>query len=131
MHKIAIGGATCFFGFILWVIYLANSGGRSLLFDFVGSLRYGDKLGHLCLFGALTLAVVAATKFRSFSLGRLHLYYGVVVVSLFVFVEEVSQVFIATRTFDLIDLVADIVGIVMAASVACLIDKKFNGAVMR
>lgn len=113
-----------FFCFILWIIYLANSGGRSVLFDFVGALPYGDKLGHFCLFGALTLAVVAATKFRSFSLGRMHIYYGVVVVALFVFAEEVSQVFIVTRTFDLIDLAADVVGIVMAASVAYFINKK-------
>lgn len=123
MHKIVIGGATCFFGFILWVIYLANAGDRNVLFDFVGSLPYGDKLGHFCLFGALTLFVVVATKFRSFSLGRLHIYYGVVVVALFVLAEEVSQVFIVTRTFDLIDLAADIIGIVMAASIALFINK--------
>ena len=38
---IAIG----FFGFIGWVIYLANTGQKSVFFELVAAIPYGDKLG--------------------------------------------------------------------------------------
>jgi len=113
MHKLAILIAICFSVFIGWILYLANSGGNSIFFDLVRATPYGDKVGHLCLFGTLTAIVILASKFRTFSLGRLHIYYGAAVVALFVFGEEISQTFIATRTFDLIDLLLNFVGIAL------------------
>ncbi|SDJ82033.1 hypothetical protein SAMN04488540_1148 [Ferrimonas sediminum] len=100
-----------FFGFILWIIYLANSGGDSVFFDLVRHLPYGDKLGHFCLFGLLTLAANLGTGLRTVLFGRWYL--GTTLVSLFVLLEELSQILLPRRTFDLADLAADLAGIVL------------------
>lgn len=123
MHKLTTAVAVCFFGFILWVIYLANTGSKSIFFDFIKLIPYGDKLGHVCLFGFLTMTVVAGSRFRSFSIGNLRLYYGAVLVILFVVGEEISQIFIPSRTFDLIDLSADMFGILLAVCVSYIVNK--------
>ncbi len=118
--------AVVFFSFILWIIYLANTGNQNLLFEMVGNIPFGDKLGHLVLFGALTLLVVVASQFRCITLGRFNCYYGALAVTLFVVVEELSQVFFPTRTFDLSDLFADAVGIVLAIKAAQLLNRQMT-----
>lgn len=123
MYKLIVTIAVVFFAFILWVIYLANTGGRSVFFDFIRSIPYGDKLGHICLFGFLTLVTIIGSKFRAFSCGGFKLYYGAVLVGLFVVVEELSQAFIPSRTFDFVDLAADAVGIVIAVGIAYVAKK--------
>lgn len=113
----------CFFVFILWILYLANTGGNSLFFDFIRSIPYGDKLGHMGLFGFLTLAVVVGSKFRAFQFGKLNVYYGAALVTFCTIGEEFSQLLISSRTFDLLDLVANFVGIALAVSIAYLTNK--------
>jgi len=105
---IAVG----FFCFIIWVIYLANTGQSSMFFQFIASIPNGDKLGHFCLFGLLTLVANLAFKFKSFKLYSMELFLGTILVFSFVVIEEFSQYFIPNRTFDLFDLLADFIGIV-------------------
>ena len=124
MNKLISAIAAAFFSFILWIIYQANSGNQNLLFEMVGNIPFGDKLGHLVLFGALTFIVVVASQFRSFSLGRFNWYYGALAVTLFVIIEELSQAFIPARTFDLGDLLADTLGIVLATKTAQLLNRR-------
>ncbi|GGP59312.1 hypothetical protein GCM10009347_27120 [Shewanella algicola] len=102
-----------FFGFILWIIYLANTGGNSIFFDLIRHIPYGDKVGHMLLFGLLTYVANLALLSRHFLLGRIPLYYGAVLVSIFVLSEEISQGFIPSRTLDIVDLIADAVGIIL------------------
>jgi VanZ family protein len=45
----------------------------------------------------------------------LKLYAGAIFVAVFVIIAELSQLFIASRTFDLADLAADFVGIILAS----------------
>lgn len=115
--------AITFFAFILWVIYLANTGSSSVFFGFIRSIPYGDKLGHICLFGFLTLVTIVGSKFRGFSFGKFKLYYGAVLVGIFVVGEELSQAFIPSRTFDFFDLAADSVGITIAVGIAYVVNK--------
>lgn len=123
MYKLISAGAICFFAFILWILYLANTGGGSLFFDFIRTIPYGDKLGHMGLFGLLTLAAVVGSKFRAFQCGGLNVYYGAALVALFTIGEEFSQLFISSRTFDLLDLAANFVGIALAVNIAYLTNK--------
>jgi len=101
-----------FFGFILWIIYLANTGQNSLFFNFVASIPYGDKLGHFCLFGLLTLAANFTFKLKSFQLMSFEVYLGSLLVLTFVVIEELSQFYIPNRTMDVLDFAADFIGIV-------------------
>jgi len=123
VYKLVLAVAAGFFVFILWIIYLANTGGRSIFFDFIRSFPHGDKLGHIGLFGFLTLTAIIGLKFRSLGCGKFRIYIGAVLVSLFVVVEECSQAFIPSRTFDFADLAADFVGILLAIVVAYFVNK--------
>lgn len=114
MRKAQILAAIAFFTFILWVIYMANTGESSVFFDVVLAIPFGDKLGHAGLFGTLTFLVVIASKFRGLMVRHTKWYFGVMAVCTFVIAEEISQSFIPSRTFDLTDLIADALGIMVA-----------------
>ncbi|MCF7519017.1 VanZ family protein [Pseudoalteromonas sp. L21] len=113
-----------FFGFIGWVIYLANTGQKSVFFDLVAAIPYGDKLGHFLLFGLLTLFINLAFKFKASVIGGFKIYWAALIVFTFVVLEEFSQYFIATRTFDLVDLLADLSGIVFFCILSTFLSKK-------
>lgn len=113
MQKLIAAVTVCFALFLLWIIYLANTGQPSIFFDFVRRIPYGDKLGHVLLFGCLTLGAIITTGFRCFGLlaGRLKVYWGTAGVLVFVLVEELTQQFFPSRTMDINDLIADAIGI--------------------
>ena len=118
MYKVISTISVSFFVFIGWIIYLANTVQKSIFFDLVARIPYGDKLGHFCLFGCLTLAANLLLKFRrvNFSnvpISNVPIYTGTVLVFLFVLIEELSQHFIPNRTLDGVDLIADIIGIIL------------------
>ncbi|GGP79912.1 VanZ family protein [Shewanella ulleungensis] len=118
--RLAIFVAAGFFCFIIWIIYLANTGGGSIFFELIRYIPYGDKVGHMLLFGLLTFVANLALQSRHFLLGRIPLYYGAVLVSIFVLSEEISQGFIPSRTLDIIDLIADAVGITLFSYLSCV-----------
>ncbi|MES9857270.1 MAG: VanZ family protein [Sedimenticola sp.] len=99
--------------FIIWVIYMANTGQNSLFFQLVRAIPYGDKLGHFFLFGFLTLGLNFVLHYRALNFKQRRIYYGSIIVSLFVMAEELSQYFLPSRTFDVVDLFADITEIVV------------------
>ncbi len=100
-----------FFCFILWVIYLANTGQSSIFFQIVSYIPYGDKVGHFFLFGLLTLGANISFKLKSYEIRTNQIYLGSMLVLSFAVLEEVSQYFISNRTFDLIDLLASLIGV--------------------
>ncbi|MCF7676002.1 MAG: VanZ family protein [Akkermansiaceae bacterium] len=101
-----------FFGFLCWIIYLADAARSSVFFQWAGHLPGGDKLGHFCLFGLLALLLNRSLGYRSLRLGRLRLPLGAVLVMLFAIGEELTQLWFPNRTFDLADLAADLCGVV-------------------
>mgnify|MGYP000747398890 CR=1 FL=1 len=123
MHKFIAFVSVAFFGFIIWIIYLANTSQNSVFFEFVASIPYGDKLGHFCLFGLLTLAANFAFKLRFFTIISCKMYMGAIVVFLFALIEELSQHFISNRTLDAIDLFADVIGIITFSFLTLMISK--------
>ncbi len=123
MHKLISLISVIFLGFITWIIYLANTAQNSIFFEFVASIPYGDKLGHFCLFGFLTLGANFAFKLKSYKLLSFNVYLGSMAVFLLVLIEELSQYFIPSRTLDATDLLADIVGIITFSLVTKFISK--------
>lgn len=99
-----------FFAFILWIIYLADTGSSGLV-TLVHQVPYGDKLGHVLLYGLLTLLLNLTLKMHTLRWGRLRLLFGTFAVSLFALLEELSQAWLPYRTLDVQDLVADAIGI--------------------
>lgn len=118
---IAFVAFAAFIGFVIWV---ANTGQGRRYWNFLNHIPYGDKLGHVLLMGTLCLLLNLALGCRR--LDRLLL--GSVIVAVFVLCEEISQIFIQSRTFDLMDLMADAIGILIAGWVALWILKKRRDA---
>lgn len=112
-----------FAGFILWIIYLANTGEQSMFFDFVRALPFGDKLGHFGLFGMLTLLMNFAFKLKTIKIASLPIYLGAILVFSFAILEELSQFFVDSRTLDITDVLADVAGIVFFCGLTYLINK--------
>jgi VanZ family protein len=102
-----------FFGFILWIIVMADSGTENILFDLIKSVPQGDKLAHLGLYGLLTVLLNVALNFRALTIKTYPLQWGAVLVLTFALLEEMSQYFFPNRTLDMIDVIADVIGIVL------------------
>jgi len=123
MRKLIYFVAMSFIVFIVWVIYMADTDQVIIFFRLVQVIPYGDKIGHVLLFGLLTLAVIIVTRFNTITLRSSRLFIGTVIVSLFVVSEELSQHFISSRTLDVADLLADGIGIVTFTMLAQYMNK--------
>ena len=101
-----------FFIFIIWIIYLANTGQSSIFFQLVAMLPWGDKIGHFVLFGLVTLGAIFISRYKQIHIFGYPVYIASIVVTCLVFIEEYSQLFIESRNFDYNDLTANILGII-------------------
>ena len=105
--------------FIITVIVLADQGSLPVFMKVMYRFPYGDKAGHFILFGLLNFFITSA--FLSSHLpqprSRLTLSVGFVL-ALFIGAEEWSQQFFSTRTFDLIDLSASYLGLLVGGWMA-------------
>ncbi|MBU2930035.1 VanZ family protein [Winogradskyella psychrotolerans] len=96
--------------FIIWIIYSADSGKQNVFFNITDMIPFGDKIGHFFLFGILTLVVNIALQFKQFKYWQ-KVPLGTLLVLVFVILEELSQGYFPNRTFDIMDLIADGLGI--------------------
>lgn len=114
--QILIWVATGLFAlFIVMIIIIANWGTLPFMIGMIYTYPMGDKLGHFILMGLLTFLVnlsLSAKKIRLFS--RQILLGSVLVFSAVVF-EEFSQLFVLSRSFSLLDLSFDFIGILCAS----------------
>jgi len=124
IHKFILYITVMFFIFILWIIYKVDTGQDSLFFDLIRDVPYGDKMGHFILFGLLVLGVNIATKFKQVKIGAINIFVGTVLVFMFVLVEELSQYFLPMRTLDIMDLCADIAGIILFSAISYSLSKR-------
>ncbi len=98
-----------FFIFISSIIFIADSVNYNFALHWVGAIPYGDKIGHAVLYGIMALLLnygLSYKKFKSVPLGSF-------LVLLFAIVEEFSQIYIPSRTFDIKDILANIIGVAL------------------
>lgn len=93
------------------IVFLADQKKYQPLFRRVREMPYGDKLGHLILMGLFSFLLNMAMACRTWRVGQFELLRGSLIVALLVTLEEFSQLFFRTRTFDAVDLVFDYLGI--------------------
>jgi polysaccharide biosynthesis protein VpsQ len=103
--------------FILSVLWVMDTGRGQLVRAFVEAHAYSDKLAHCVLMGTLCLLLniaLAAPTVRILNRPVLRgsLWLGAVVV-----LEELSQLYVPHRTFDLVDLLFDFLGIAIAGAI--------------
>ena len=119
-----------FFIFIAFIIYLADTANHNFAFNLIGHIPYGDKLMHGVLYGVMALFLNFGLNYKSIgvrcplyhfvSLRKkvdtrplIHMQLGAVIVLVFATIEEISQYWLPSRTFDLFDLLADFVGVIL------------------
>lgn len=100
-----------YFLLLICIIYLADHHQYHTLFTVVRSMPGGDKSGHFLLMGLFSFLVNSTLSCRILNVRGRHLLLGSVLVFLLVTLEEISQRFVRYRTFDLVDLLFDYVGI--------------------
>ncbi|MBL8078491.1 MAG: VanZ family protein [Anaerolineales bacterium] len=104
--------------FIIAIVILADRGELGPL-GFVYDFPYGDKVGHFVLFGVLNF-LVTLTSLRALPNRKpklLALSIGLIL-ALIIGAEEYSQKFFVRRTFDLVDLTASYLGLIVGGWIA-------------
>jgi len=101
-----------FFLFISYIIFLADTADYNFAFRAIGHIPYGDKIMHALLYGVMAGLLNWGLGYRRFGAMAIAPYVGSVIVLAFAAIEECTQYYIPSRTFDLGDLVADLVGVV-------------------
>jgi hypothetical protein len=104
--------------FIGSVIYAADMGIGQRYFDIVRSFPLGDKISHFVLMGMMSALANLAARGRPVRFGSVSFGVGTLIVAIVVVAEEISQIWVPGRTFDLFDLVADFLGILCGAILA-------------
>ena len=97
--------------FFVALVVLADTGHGQRFFSLAGKLPAGDKLGHFVLFGFLSFLVNLILRGAMTRLFRRPILKGSAVILALATLEECSQLFFQTRSFDLLDLAADGLGI--------------------
>lgn len=98
-----------FFVFISAIIYIADNASYNFALRWVGAIPYGDKIAHAILYGAMAMFLNYGLSYRKVKGMQL----GAIIVLTFAILEEFTQMYIPSRTFDLYDILADIVGVTL------------------
>jgi VanZ family protein len=100
--------------FFIFIICSADNSNMPLLIQKLYDFPGGDKIGHFGLLFVFNLAVNMICFLRRIKLFGFAVGLGSLIVIVFIIIEEFSQIFISSRTFDLIDLFCSILGILAA-----------------
>ena len=73
-----------------------------------------DKAGHVFFGGLLAVLANEALRYRFFKFGERRILVGTLIVVFLISIEEFLQQYLPTRSFEILDLVADYSGIVVA-----------------
>lgn len=111
---------------LMTIIYLAGHHQYHDLFLIIRSVPGGDKSGHFLLMGMLSFLLNTSLRCRAVDVRTRHVLLGSVIVSIAVTLEEVSQIFIQYRSFDLVDLLFDYLGIWVFGKVALYVRARRN-----
>ena len=104
-----------FFIFISYIIFLADTANYNFAFSLVGNIPYGDKIAHAGLYGIMALLLNFGLNFKQVKHFGVSLQLGALLVFIFAGLEELTQYYIPSRTFDLGDLLADFIGVVLVS----------------
>ena len=111
-------------GLLLFLLTLAgmvswqNLGRTNPAFDLFKAIPHYDKVGHFFLMGLLSFLAVSAVTSTAKEITRRRIYATILLVALLVAVEEASQMFIASRTFSLADLICSWLGVALFGALA-------------
>lgn len=105
--------AILWFGFSVAMVFFVDTDRFHSFFDWVKRHPPADKIGHFLLVGLMAFFLEIALLGRKVSALGLRWPIGSAVVALASSAEEVSQLWIGGRYFDVLDLVANLAGTVV------------------
>lgn len=114
-HKLRFLPILLFFSFIIWIIIQADLGIDNPFVSLVHQIPWGDKIGHIFVFACLTFFLNYALSYASFRLLKIKLLIGSILILCFALIEELTQLFFVSRTFDFRDILSDLLGILLAS----------------
>lgn len=97
----------------LVAMVVAADNGRLRAARLAHEIPWGDKIGHFVLMGILAFTITAAVR-------RRHILVANTVLILVVVLEEGSQLWLRYRHFEVLDLVANLAGIIVFARISYL-----------
>ncbi|MEQ8417173.1 MAG: VanZ family protein [Imperialibacter sp.] len=100
-----------FFLFLCFIIVMADINHKLHIMRVFEGVPFGDKVGHFMLFGFLAGLINVALKFRRLKIRSLDINMAGVIVLSFAVAEEFTQLAFATRTFELADMLSDVLGV--------------------
>ncbi len=103
--------AILFAVFLVALVILANLGLGSSFYSFIRIIPGGDKTGHFVLFGLMSFFLNSALDGKLINFHLLKMMKGSFILIVIITIEELSQYFIPTRTFSLLDLGASYLGV--------------------
>ena len=103
---------------LIGIIVIANVGLGPRMFAFLEYIPGGDKTGHFFLIGILSLFVNLSMGAKTTTYKSIPLLKGSLIVTILVIIEELSQLLLKYRGFDLLDLTADAAGILVFGRLA-------------
>ena len=119
MQRTLVRGAACAFViFIITIIVIADRGQGDQWWAFVARIPYGDKVGHLGLIGTLSLLCNLAIQPRPYAWLPRFITLTTLVLLVLLSLEELAQAFIPSRTCDLFDWLADLIGLALGQMAA-------------
>lgn len=108
---LALGG---WLAIVAAIITCADRGRAPRLFALASHVPLGVKAGHFILIGILAWLLNRALLGRRVPIALWQIQLGGLIISLLMTIEETSQIWLATRHFDLKDLAANYAGIACA-----------------
>lgn len=98
---------------LLFIVAVSIGADLRLLPLHLIAFPYYDKLGHVILYGLLGLLLHLALGARALPIGRYCIPFAFLIVAAFAVVDELQQSFMPARSFDLTDLAADLLGVLI------------------
>jgi len=104
-------------GFLVYLMWAADSGNLPNYAGFLYDFRYGDKVGHFVLYGIVAFCLSIAFP-RTFKVWRFQIPYVALFFLLFALGEEWSQMLFPRRTPDILDGACTAAGIIVGSWIA-------------
>ncbi len=118
--------AFAYFIFIGFVIISVNLGWQWFFMEWTSVLPYRDKILHFVLIGLLSFFVNLLLKRKRITLFSSTILLGCLGLVIFTTIEECSQLFIARRNFELLDMACNYAGIFVFGNLAERFHKVFE-----
>jgi len=115
-----------YLAFLILIIVLADIKVATWVFTIAKIMPYGDKICHMILMGIFSYLLNSTLVCREIEFKNLKILSGSLIVYCLVLTEEISQIFVASRSPDIYDALADIIGIYLFGILAVINMKRKN-----